>query len=68
MRISANKDIRNYVKKLIDNGIAHLENGKKHAYLIMNGKRLTIPGTPSCSRSFVKFKCDVNRCSKSNLI
>lgn len=61
MRISSNKDIRNFVKKLLDKGIGRLENGKKHAYLIIHTTRLTIPCTPSCNRSFVKFKCDVKR-------
>lgn len=59
--ISNNKDIRCYVSQLLQSERAELCKGTKHAYLLIHGKRLTIPGSPSCNRSFYKFRSDVQR-------
>lgn len=64
--ISNNKDIRCYVSLLLQSGSADLYKGKKHAYLIINGRRLIIPGSPSCRRSFDNFRSDVQRTIDNN--
>lgn len=61
MRYSANRDIADHVEKLLkEHGWKYVAQGNgKHAKLVApNGRKTTIPGSPSDWRSFRNFKRD----------
>lgn len=59
--ISNDKDIARYVKTLMHHHGAVLRYGSKHPYLILYGKRITIPSSPSCKKAFINFQNDIKR-------
>ena len=61
MKFSNNKDIHQFIAKLLRQESIYLSKGKKHNFLMINNRKLAIPSTPSDFRSFQQFKHDVNR-------
>ena len=61
MKFSNNKDIHQFITKLLKQKSIQLTKGKKHNFLMINNRKLAIPSTPSDFRSFQQFKHDVNR-------
>lgn len=61
MKFSNNKDIHQFISKLLKQESIHLAKGKKHNFLMFRDRKLAIPSTPSDFRSFQQFKHDVNR-------
>lgn len=61
MRYSNNKEIADLVRVLVNKGWQYM-NGKKHGKIIApNGRKLTVPGTPSDRRASMNFQRDVRR-------
>ena len=59
IKVSSDKDINKYVKKLIGIG-CKIERGSKHWKLsYKNSKKVVIPGTPSDRNSIFAFKREV---------
>lgn len=61
MKFSNNKDIHQFITRLLKQKSVYLSKGKKHNFLMINNRKLAIPSTPSDFRSFQQFKHDVNR-------
>lgn len=61
MKLSNNKDIQNYLRRLLRDKSFKIRKGKKHNFLEKNNKKLCIPSTPSDFRSFQQFTHDVNK-------
>lgn len=60
-KISNSKEIDVFVRQLIQQGWL-LHYGRKHKAVISpNGKKITIPSTPSDYRSWYNFKSLINR-------
>ncbi|NOI77514.1 hypothetical protein F0224_17670 [Vibrio coralliilyticus] len=60
-RFSNNKEIQKLVARLIRNGWQCVR-GAKHAKLLApNGKRITVPSTPSDRKAFINFSKDIQR-------
>lgn len=66
MKFSNNKDINQFIAKLLRQESIYLSKGKKHNFLMINNQKLAIPSTPSDFRSFQQFKHDVNRFLRRN--
>ena len=66
MKFSNNKDIHQFITKLLRQKSIYVSKGKKHTYLMINNRKLAIPSTPSDFRSFQQFKHDVNRFLRSD--
>ena len=67
IKVSANKEITNFVNDLISNGEWKIKRGKKHKYHIVNitGQVCSIPSTPSDYRSFLNFRSFVRKVSEN---
>ena len=58
-KYSNSKDINCLIKKLIKQGWSY-KVGKKHGRIIApNGRKLTVPSTPSDCRAYYNFRGDV---------
>ena len=66
MKFSNNKDIHQFIAKLLRQESIYLRKGKKHNFLMIHNKKLAIPSTPSDFRSFQQFKHDVTRFLRRN--
>lgn len=66
MKFSNNKDIHQFIIKLLKQKSIYVLKGSKHNFLIIKNRKLAIPSTPSDFRSFQQFKHDVNRFLRSN--
>ncbi len=66
-RISADKDIRRLVQKLIGEGW-EIKNGKKHHSIISpGGRKIAVPSTPSDYRAIHNFQSDTKRLERIEL-
>lgn len=61
MKFSNNKDIQNYLRRLLQDKSFKIRKGKKHNFLEKNNKKLCIPSTPSDYRSLQQFTHDVKK-------
>lgn len=61
MKLSNNKDIQHYLRRLLQDKSFKIRKGKKHNFLEKNNKKLCIPSTPSDYRSFQQFTHDVKK-------
>lgn len=61
MRYSNNKEVSAIVRTLLNSGWRYMA-GRKHVKIIApNGRKLTVPGTPSDWRASMNFKRYVRR-------
>lgn len=61
-KYSSDKSINNLVYQIIKNeGWEEYRHGRHLILLSPNGRKLTVPGSPSDQRAFYNFKSDVRR-------
>ncbi len=60
-RFSNNKEIQKLVARLIRNGWQCVRGAKHTKLLAPNGKRITVPSTPSDRKAFINFSKDIQR-------
>lgn len=62
MYYSKDKDINEYVKRLLKHESFRIISGKKHDQLcILEQRKIAIPSTPSKQRSYIEFTNNVKR-------
>lgn len=61
MHYSSNKDINQFIKRLIKQSDIGFKYGKKHNFLIIQNIKIAIPSTPSHISTVIKFKSQISR-------
>jgi len=64
MKFSNDKNINSFVKVLLNNNWEVVRRRKHTIIQSPYGYKIPVPSTPSDSRSFVKFKCNINRLNR----